>query len=156
MENTTYSIMEKMTEEAPRNIEYKELETITIASIETLKVQKIRCGIDKVLKLVQDSFEENISRESLYKTLQFLIDNNSVRSNSFSNRVCFSIPTNNNYRDAFNIKEECRSFKTEPAEEFNRLTQAIFAEINSLKSDVLITTDAPTDKNSSYISSLRE
>ena len=32
--------MEKNADEAPRNIEYKDLETLTIASIETLKQQK--------------------------------------------------------------------------------------------------------------------
>ena len=40
MENTTYSNMEKITDEAPRNIEHKELETLIIASIESLKRQK--------------------------------------------------------------------------------------------------------------------
>ena len=47
MENTTYSNMAKIAEEAPRNIEHKELETLVIASIETLKRQKMKCGIDK-------------------------------------------------------------------------------------------------------------
>ena len=155
MENTTYSNIEKITDEAPRNIEHKELETLIIASIETLKRQKMKCGIDEVRKLVQDSLEENISLESFEKTLQHLIDNDSVKSNSVSNRVCLSIPKNNTYRDAFNIKEELQSFKNELVEKFNRLTQAFFAEINSLKSDAL-TTDAPTDEHSSYISSLRE
>ena len=46
MENTTYNNMEKITDEAPRNIEHKELETPIIASIETLKRQKMKCGID--------------------------------------------------------------------------------------------------------------
>ena len=42
-----------------------------------------------------------------------------------------------------------------PVEEFNHLTQAFFTEIKSLKSDAL-TTDAPADEHSSYISYLRE
>ena len=113
MENTTYSNMEKMTEKAPRNIEHKELETLIVASIETLKRQKMKCGKDEVRKLVQDSLEENISRESFDKTLQLLIDDNSVKSNSISNRVCLSIPKNNTCRDAFNIKKELQSFKNE-------------------------------------------
>ena len=155
MENTTYNNIEKITDEAPGNIERKELETLIIASIETLKRQKMKCGIDEVRKLVQDSLEENISLESFDKTLQHLIDNDSIKSNSVSNRVCLSIPKNNTCKDAVNIKEELQSFKNELIEEFNRLTQAFFEEINSLKSDVL-TTDATIDKNSSYISSLRE
>ena len=87
MENTTYSNIEKITDEAPRNIEHKELETLIIASIETLKGQKMKCGIDEVRKLVQDSLEENISLDSFEKTLQHLIDKDSVKSNSVSNRV---------------------------------------------------------------------
>ena len=113
----------------------------------------MKCGIDEVRILVQDSLEENISRESFDKTLQLLINNDSV--NSVSNRVCLSIPKNNTCGDASNLKEELQSFKNELVEEFNRLTQAFFVEINSLKNDVL-TTDAPPDKNSSCISSLRE
>ena len=34
----------------------------------------MKCGIDEVLKLVQDSLEENVSRETFDKILQFLID----------------------------------------------------------------------------------
>ena len=60
MENTTDSNIEKITDEAPKNIEHTELETLIIASIETLKRQKMKCGIDEVRKLVQDSLEENM------------------------------------------------------------------------------------------------
>ena len=123
--------MEKITDEALRNIEHRDLETLIIASIETLKRQKMKCGIDEVRKLVQDSLEENISLESFGKTLQHLIDNYSVKSNSILNRVCLSMPKNNTCRDAFNIKE-LQSIKYELVEEFNRLTQALFAEINTL------------------------
>ena len=73
MENTTHSNTEKIPEEAPSVIEHEELETLIIASIETLKRPKMKFGIDKVLKLIQDSFEENISWESLDKALQFLL-----------------------------------------------------------------------------------
>ena len=63
MENTTYSNIEKMTEKAPRNIKHKELETLIVASIETLKRQKMKCGKDEFCKLIKDSLEENISPE---------------------------------------------------------------------------------------------
>ena len=52
----------------------------------------MKCRIDQVLKLVQDSFEEYISQEGFDKTLLFLIDNGSVKSNSVSDRICLSIP----------------------------------------------------------------
>ena len=115
----------------------------------------MKCGIDEVRKLVQDSLEENIFLESFEKTLQHLIDNDSVKSNSVPNRVCLSIPKYNTCRDASNIKEELQFFKNELVEEFNRLTQALFTGIKSLKKDAL-TTDAPTNEHSFYISCLRE
>ena len=93
MENTTYSNILKITDEAPRNIEHKELETLIIASIETLKWQKMKCGIDEVRKLVQDSLDENVSLESFEKTFH-LIDNECVKSNFVPNRACLSIPKN--------------------------------------------------------------
>ena len=71
------------------------------------------------------------------------------------NSVCLSIQKNFTGRDAFNTKEELQSFKNELVEESNRLTQELFAEMISLKSDVL-TTNTLTKKNSSCISSLRE
>ena len=63
--------MENFTEEVPKNIEQIELETFIIASIETLKRQNMKFGVDKVLKLVQVSLEENHSRESLVKLYNF-------------------------------------------------------------------------------------
>ena len=65
IESTTDSNTEKITE-APSVIEHEELETLV--SIEPLERQKTKCGIDEVLKLVRDSLEENISRESFDKT----------------------------------------------------------------------------------------
>ena len=64
------------------------------------------------------------------------------------------MPKNKTCKDAVNIKEEPQFFKNELIEELNRLTQAFSQEINSLKIDAP-TTDAPIDKNSSYIISQR-
>ena len=125
MENTTYSHTEKTAGETPSVIKHEELETLIIASIETLKRKKMKCVIDEVLKLVDDSLEENISRESFDKTLQFLIDSDFAKSNSISNRICLSIPKNNTCRDAFNITEELKFIKNELVKEFKRLTQAL-------------------------------
>ena len=61
IENTTHSNTVKITEEATSVIEHEELETLIIASIETLKQQKMKYGIDEVLELVQGSLKENIS-----------------------------------------------------------------------------------------------
>ena len=105
----------------------------------------MKFGIDEVRKLIQDSFEENISQETFDKTLQLLIDNASVKSSTVFNRVCLSISKNNTCRDAFITKEELQSFKSEPVEELNHLTQVFFTEINLLKRNVP-TTVAPADR----------
>ena len=97
----------------------------------------MKCRIDQVLKLVQDSLGEYISQEGFDKTLLFLIDNGSVKSNSVSDRICLSIPKNNTCREAFDIKKQLQVFKNELVKEFKRFKQTFFVEINSLKSDVL-------------------
>lgn len=83
MENITNRNIGKSTEEAISAIEDEELETLIIASIETLKLQKMKCGINEVLKLMQDSLERSIYRESFDKTLQFLIESDSIKSTCF-------------------------------------------------------------------------
>ena len=105
---------------------------------------------------MQDSLEKNISRESFDETLRSLIDSDFVIDSD-------SIPKSNTYRDAFNIKEELQFFKKELVKEFKCFTQAFFAEINSLKNDVL-TPDAPitntplthSDVSASHISASRD
>ena len=83
MENITNRNIGKSTEEAISVIEDEELETLIIASIETLKLQKMKCGINEVLKLMQDSLERSIYRESFDETLQFLIESDSIKSTCF-------------------------------------------------------------------------
>ena len=63
------------------------METLIITSIETLKLQKMKCGIDEVRKLVQDSLEDNISWESFDETLQLFVYSDSVKFSYVSNRV---------------------------------------------------------------------
>ena len=92
----------------------------------------MKSGIDEVLNLVQDSLEEKTSWEGFNKTLQFLIGNSFVKSNSVLKRVLLSIPKSNTCRDALNTKEELQSFKNKQVEEFNCLTQEFIAEINSV------------------------
>ena len=71
MENTTYSNMEKIAEEAIRNIKHKELETLIIASIETLKRQKVKCDMDEVLKLVR----KILFKPRIFRIFRFRIKN---------------------------------------------------------------------------------
>ena len=65
---------EKNTEKAPSVREHEKLETFVMASIETLKRQKMTCVINEFLKckiLLRKTFFEKFLR----KLSQFLIDN---------------------------------------------------------------------------------
>ena len=134
MKNTTYT----NTEESPSVIGHKELETLTITFINTLKRQKMKCEIDEVLNLFQDSPEENISGGRFDKTLQFLIYNDSVQSYSVSNSVCLSIPKNNAYRDSVWLSlpkdQQERIFQPNIVTSYVDIHKtAVFREINCYK-----------------------
>ena len=86
----------------------------------------MKWGIGYVLTFVQVCLEGKISRESFDKTLQFLIETDSVKSISVSKKVWFSIWKIYTCRDTFNIEEEFQSFQNELVEEINRLTLGVF------------------------------
>ena len=83
------------TEEIPNTIDDKEIEVLIIASIETLKHQKSKCGKDEVFKLVKDTIEENITRDIFNKALKSLIECGSVKCSFISNRTCLSLRKHN-------------------------------------------------------------
>ena len=66
----------------PENMLNEELETLTIASIQTLK----KCGKDKVFELVNNSLEKEISREIFESLLYQLTEKQSVKSNPSSTK----------------------------------------------------------------------
>ena len=59
----------------------EELETLVMASIETLKCSNKRCGTDEVFKLVNNSLEKEISREIFESLLYRLTEKQSVKLN---------------------------------------------------------------------------
>ena len=69
------------------NINNKEIELVTIASIETLKRHNKKCSKDEVLALVKDSSEKAITMESFEKYLELLQANHSIKYNIISNRT---------------------------------------------------------------------
>ena len=73
---------------------------LIIASIETLKRQKSKCGKDEVFKLVRDTIEENITRDIFDKTLDSLIESGSVKCSLISNRTCLSLRKHNTIENA--------------------------------------------------------
>ena len=71
----------------PQNILYEELETLIIASIQTLKRSNKKCGKDEVLQLVNNSLEKEISREIFENILYRLIEDQSVKLNALKLNV---------------------------------------------------------------------
>ena len=103
-------------EEIPNIIDDKEIEVLIIASIETLKSQKSKCGKDEIFKLVRNAIEENITREIFDETLDSLIESGSVKCSLISNRTCLSLRKHNviensNLQGNFNNFKEVKSFK---------------------------------------------
>ena len=58
-------------------IENDEVELLIIASIQTLKRKKKRCGRDEVFELLKDS--DTVTKETFDKLLNQLINSNSVK-----------------------------------------------------------------------------
>ena len=73
-------------------INNKELELLIIATIQALKQSKKKTGNEEVFNLVQSSIEYDVSREQFDETLTTLVKDNSIKSNTVGNRVCLSLP----------------------------------------------------------------
>ena len=124
------------TEEIRNIIDDKEIEVLIIASIETLKRQRSKCGKDKVFKLVKDTVEENITRDIFDKTLDSLIENGSVKCSFISNRTCISLRKHNANENA-NLQGNFKNFKEDLIEDFDQLKKSFFAEVISFKDKLL-------------------
>ena len=76
----------------PITIEDKELEVLTITSIQTLKCGNKKCGNEEVFNLVKDSIDGVIKKEVVNNLLDILVQNQSVKRNKIGNLECLSIP----------------------------------------------------------------
>ena len=68
------------------------LQTLILASIQTLKRNNRKCGTEEVFQLVLESLESDIDKESLKKILELLFKNQKVQTNCYTNKTCLSIP----------------------------------------------------------------
>ena len=66
----------------------KALETLTIASVRTLKRGNKKCGREKVSKLVNDTLCNEICKDLFNETLDSLNENQFIKCNIISNREC--------------------------------------------------------------------
>ena len=124
------------TEEIPNIIDDKEIEMLIIASIETLKRQKSKCGKDEVFKLVKDTTEENITRDIFDKALESLIESGSVKCSFISNKTFLSLRKHNAIENS-NLQGNFNNFKEDLIEDFDKLKKAFFAEVKSFKDKLL-------------------
>ena len=140
----------KMDEESTQKnhgvINNKELELLIIATIQTKRSKK-KTGNEEVFNLVQSSLEYDVSREQFDEILTTLVKDNSIKSNTVGNRVCLSLPKDqqennmepqaNTLTSENNMKEEFYIFKEGFMEEFKELKTTLFAEVNSFKIQLL-------------------
>ena len=105
-------------------IENDEVELLIIASIQTLKRKKKRCGRDEVFELVEDS-TDTVTKKTFNKLLNWLINSNSVKLNTIGNRECLSLPTKSNKRNQqkhienhFNVENSFKNLKSFITDEF--------------------------------------
>ena len=73
-------------------VNYKELEIVVKASIQTLKRGNKKCGREKVYSLVNDSLNKDITREAFEPIFNSMIDDHSVNLNVIGKRECLSLP----------------------------------------------------------------
>ena len=133
-------------EEVPHIIEGRDLETLIVASIETLKRSNEKCGKEEVLHLVQESVDSEVTKEYFEEFLDKLIKCHSVQIKLVGTRNCLS-PKRAQYSKShkefneslrLNVNEELSKFKDSVIEEFVALKSSFLAEVDSFKKRHLI------------------
>ena len=64
------------------------LQTLILASIQTLKRNNKQCGTEEVFQLVLEILESDIDMESFDKILDLLIKNQKVKTSFYANKTC--------------------------------------------------------------------
>ena len=135
-------------------IENDEVELLIIASIQTLKRKKKRCGRDEVFELLKDS--DTVTKETFDKLLNQLINSNSVKLNTVGNREFLSLPTESNKRNQqnhienhFNVGNCFKNLKSVITDEFESLKNIFLKEVIIFKNELLQSSIAKTPENHS-------
>ena len=84
---TIFLILEKFSD----ILEGRDLETLIVASIETLKWNNKKCGKEEVLHLVREFVGSEVTKEHLKKLLDKLIKCHSVQIKLIGTRTCLSL-----------------------------------------------------------------
>ena len=128
------------------------METLVVASIQTLQRNNKLCGKEKVFHLVQESVESEITKEIFEERLDTLVESHSVKIKLLGTRTCLSLANSNQdsnskesidetlaSNDIFTLSEneELIKFKNTIIDEFDALKSSFFAEANSFKNKCL-------------------
>ena len=127
-------------------VDNTELQTLILASIQTLKRNNKKCGTEEVFQLVLESLDSDIDKESFDKILEFLIKNQKVKTSCYANKTCLSIPKEDQIKnihttDKDNLKEDFNNFKNLMINEFESMKYSFFKEVNSFKKQLLETSE---------------
>ena len=120
-------------------IDSANLETLIIATIQTLKRNNKKCGNDEVFDLLSESLVNQIERGFFDKELEVLIKDQKVKSSFYANRTCLSIPkelqVSTTEKD--DLKNDFDNFKNKMINEFDNLKSSFFQEVRSFKNQLL-------------------
>ena len=134
-------------EEITHIIEGRDLETLIVASIKTLKRNNKKCGKEEVLHLVQESVDSEVTKEHFEELLDKLIKWYSMQIKLVGKRTCLSLPEWAQYSKShkqfneslrINVNEELSKFKDSVIEEFDALKSSFLAQVDSFKKRHLI------------------
>ena len=143
------------------------METLTVASIETLKRNNKKCGKEEVLDLVQESVDSEVTKEHFEEVLDKLIKCHSVQIKLVGTRTCLPLPKGAQYSKShkqfneslrINVNEELSKFKDSVNEEFDALKLSFLAEVHFSKKWHLIScgNDVLTENSVRLIKQLQE
>ena len=90
MEGSIYEVPHN--NNVPHIVEGKDLETLIVASIQTLKRNNKKCGKEEVFRLVQESVESEVTKEIFEERLDALVESHSVNIKLLGTRTCLSLP----------------------------------------------------------------
>ena len=102
------------------------METLIVASIETLKRNNKKCGKEEVLHLVQEPEDIEVSKEHFEEILDKLIKCHSVQIKLVGTRTCLSLPKGTQYSKS---DKQCnKSLRINVNEEFSKSEDSVIDE----------------------------
>ena len=116
-------------------IDSAKLETLIIATIQTLKRNNKKCGNDEVFDLVSESLVNQVEREFFDKELEVLIKDQKVKSSFKLLSIPKELQVSTTEKD--DLKNDFDNFKNKMINEFDNLKSSFFQEVRSFKNQLL-------------------